>query len=61
MRRGSLALYAVFSLLVLPVAALDAIADGKAKSNQFWWPDKLDLEPLRQHGAESNPMGDRFN
>jgi catalase-peroxidase len=30
-------------------------------SNQFWWPEKLDLRPLRQHGAESNPMGETFN
>ncbi|MBT8098910.1 MAG: catalase/peroxidase HPI, partial [Gammaproteobacteria bacterium] len=29
--------------------------------NQFWWPEQLDLSPLRQHGAESNPMGDDFN
>jgi catalase-peroxidase len=32
-----------------------------AKRNQFWWPDLLDLAPLRQHGIESNPMGKRFN
>ncbi|MFZ1766459.1 MAG: peroxidase family protein, partial [Candidatus Nitrotoga sp.] len=30
-------------------------------SNQFWWPEKLDLKPLRQHAAESNPMGAEFN
>jgi catalase-peroxidase len=36
-------------------------AAGKPTSNQFWWPDKLDLRPLRQHGSESNPMGDSFN
>ena len=29
-------------------------------SNQFWWPDRLDLAPLRQHAAESNPMGQHF-
>jgi catalase-peroxidase len=38
-----------------------ASAQGMAKSNQFWWPDQLDLSPLRAHGAESNPMGDDFN
>ena len=36
-------------------------AEGGANSNEFWWPEKLNLEPLRQHGAESNPMGDDFN
>lgn len=29
-------------------------------SNQFWWPERLDLSPLRQHGVESNPMGPGF-
>lgn len=32
-----------------------------AKPNQFWWPEKLDLTPLRQHAAESNPLGKDFN
>ncbi|MFP5457872.1 MAG: catalase/peroxidase HPI [Bacteriovoracia bacterium] len=31
------------------------------KSVQFWWPERLDLSPLRQHGIESNPMGPGFN
>ncbi|MCL4842154.1 MAG: catalase/peroxidase HPI [Bryobacteraceae bacterium] len=29
--------------------------------NQFWWPEKLDLSPLRQHAAESNPLGRNFD
>jgi catalase-peroxidase len=37
------------------------LAQGMTKSNQFWWPDQLDLSPLRAHGAESNPMGDDFD
>ena len=36
------------------------IADRQTKSNQFWWPERLDLMPLRQHSAESNPMGKQF-
>ena len=31
-----------------------------ANSNQFWWPERLDLSPLRQHAAESDPMGKDF-
>ena len=38
-----------------------AVAENQPKKNNFWWPDKLDLTPLRQHAAESNPMGDDFN
>ena len=36
-------------------------ADGMAKSTQFWWPELLDLEPLRAHDARSNPYGDDFD
>ena len=38
-----------------------AMTLGEPKSNQFWWPEQLNLKPLRQHDAESNPMGDDFN
>lgn len=30
-------------------------------SNQFWWPERLDLAPLRQHAMESNPLTGKFN
>ncbi|MGS2724662.1 catalase/peroxidase HPI [Porticoccus sp. GXU_MW_L64] len=33
----------------------------KPKSNQFWWPNQVDLNPLRQHGIESNPYGEQFD
>lgn len=36
------------------------IADRQTTPNQFWWPERLDLMPLRQHAAESNPMGQQF-
>jgi len=37
------------------------MGQGEAKPNQFWWPEQLDLSPLRQHDIESNPMGKDFN
>jgi len=37
------------------------LAEGEAKTNQFWWPEQLNLSPLRQHGVESNPYGEQFN
>jgi catalase-peroxidase len=33
---------------------------SQTPSNQFWWPERLDLAPLRQHDAKSNPMGGSF-
>lgn len=32
-------------------------ARAQAPNNQFWFPERLDLSPLRQHAAESDPIG----
>jgi catalase-peroxidase len=32
-----------------------------AQPTQFWWPETLNLAPLRAHDARSNPYGDNFN
>ncbi len=45
-----------------PAIAVGMLATAQApKPNQFWWPEKLDLSPLRQNSAESNPYGKDFN
>ncbi len=42
--------------------AMTEVADAQEPTpNQFWWPDQIDLSPLRQHAAESNPLGDNFD
>lgn len=38
-----------------------ASAETMNKGNQFWWPEQLNLAPLRQHGVESSPMDQGFN
>lgn len=35
--------------------------EGQPKSNQFWWPDQLDLSSLRDQDARSNPYGPDFD
>lgn len=37
------------------------VAPGQPKSNQFWWPDQLDLSALRDHDGRSNPYGADFD
>ena len=56
--KRSLAALAV--VLAVPLS-LGVQADGRPKPNQFWWPDQVDLSPLRQHAAESNPYGEAFD
>jgi catalase-peroxidase len=36
------------------------VANRQTVSNQFWWPERLDLSPLRQRSSESDPMGKDF-
>jgi catalase-peroxidase len=31
------------------------------KPNEFWWPNKVNLSPLRQHSLESNPYGRHYD
>ncbi|MDD1793722.1 catalase/peroxidase HPI [Enterovibrio sp. ZSDZ42] len=38
-----------------------AFSQGEPKSNQFWWPDQLNLAPLRDHDNSSNPYGESFD
>ena len=40
---------------------MGVVAPKQAKSNQFWWPNQLDLSPLRDHDLRSNPAGDDFD
>ncbi len=30
-------------------------------TNRDWWPNQLDLSPLRKHAPQSNPMGESFD
>jgi catalase-peroxidase len=62
MRKTTITLLAALAAVMSPlVLANSAFAQGMPKSNQFWWPDNLDLSPLRDHGVESDPMGGDFN
>jgi catalase-peroxidase len=34
---------------------------ASAQSNADWWPNRLNLQILRQHSAKSDPMGEQFD
>ncbi len=38
-----------------------AVSAGEPRSNNFWWPEQLNLSSLRDHDARSNPFGDDFD
>ncbi len=62
MRKQTLQIVAALAVALSPVLlASPALAQGEPKSNQFWWPERLDFTPLRQQSAESNPMSEDFD
>ncbi|MDP3720160.1 MAG: catalase/peroxidase HPI [Acidobacteriota bacterium] len=62
MKKRLITLLAACAVAALPLVSTHTVyAQGEPKPNQFWWPDQLDLSPLRQHAAKSNPLGDQFD
>jgi len=67
MLKRNLSLMFVFTLALGQFGCASGDSDHKkhlrkdTKSINFWWPERLDLGPLRQHAQESNPYGEKFN
>ena len=58
----SLALTAGCSVSDTTTKPADSTHSGKMTvSNEFWWPEKLDLDQLRAHDPSSNPYGKNFD
>ena len=57
--KTSLFALALAALPLLPTTAV--AAPDEPRPNRFWWPEQLDLSPLRRHGAASNPLGEGFD
>ena len=47
--------------VVTAASAVPAVAQRAGQSTQYWWPDQLDLSPLRQRGLESDPLDRGFD
>ena len=62
MKKSLMTLLAAFAVTALPLVSTHTVhAQGAPKPNQFWWPDQLDLSPLRQQAAKSNPLDAQFD
>jgi len=44
---------------VAPIAL--AQSHGEVATNEYWWPNQLSLDPLRNNSPESNPLGANFD
>ena len=54
-------LLTIFTVAAIPLVLTHMVSAQQPMPNQFWWPEKLDLSPLRQNSTESNPLGKDFN
>jgi catalase-peroxidase len=62
MRSRSILLIATLAVAISALMApSSAFSQDRPKSNQFWWPERLDLSPLRDHDPSSNPYGEDFD
>src|SRR5246500_3734558 len=50
-----------WAIAAAPFVLVSFSAAQQSQTARFWWPEKLDLSPLRQHSAESNPLGKDFD
>ena len=58
-KRPMLSAMALAMTLTLPFQSAQASMDGQ--QNYDWWPEKLNLQPLRQHAEKSNPQDPDFD
>lgn len=61
MKRQIKPLLAAVAIALTPIVLVNPAYSSEPKSNQFWWPEQLDLSPLRQHVPESSPLGEDFD
>ena len=57
----SVAIAALMAISLSTTVSASTVDKGEAKLNQFWWPEQLNLSPLRAHSSESNPFGKDFH
>ncbi|MBX9604016.1 MAG: catalase/peroxidase HPI [Bryobacteraceae bacterium] len=53
-------LLSTIAILSAPFVLAGPAGAQQGKPHQFWWPEQLDLTPLRRHSPESNPAGRDF-
>lgn len=62
MRKLTLPLITAISVAMAPVLfSSPAFSQTSKATNEYWWPNRLSLDPLRQSSPTSNPLGEDFN
>ncbi len=59
MLRRTILVVALLTIGIAPILPISlAVAQDRAPTNDYWWPNRLSLEPLRQTSPESSPLGE---
>lgn len=62
MLRKKLPVCILLAIGLSPLASINlANAQDSMVNNDYWWPNKLDLQPLRMHSSASSPLTDEFD
>lgn len=62
MLKKTIPLVALLAIGLTPLTLVNTVAaEDKLATNDYWWPNRLNLDALRQHSIESNPLGEEFN
>ena len=61
MLKRTLSVMALLAIGVSPVLAAAQAGQERPPDNDYWWPNRLNLDPLRQGSPESSPLGDDFD
>ncbi|MEM9522499.1 MAG: catalase/peroxidase HPI [Pseudomonadota bacterium] len=62
MMKQTIPFFAILATALSSAAPMSpAFAEGEPRSNQYWWPNHLDLNPLRNNSPASNPASEDFN
>ena len=57
-----ISLLSLLAIWICPVLSVNlALAQDRAPNNDYWWPNRLSLDPLRQTSPGPGPMGEDFN
>ena len=62
MLKKTIPLVALLAIGLTPLTLVSKVAaEDKLATNEYWWPNRLNLDALRQHSVESNPLGEEFS
>jgi catalase-peroxidase len=61
MLKRTISVVTLMAIGISPISPAMAVAQDRAPTNEYWWPNRLNLDPLRRNSPQSSPLGDDFD